>query len=183
MLDKYGLGIQGFVIIDKYTKGKHTHSEQHNLVVSNAREIVRDAIYGKRAKNTDGQIIEVEAPKIAFLALGDGNQIAGEINIGQPSVDDKVLVNPTLWVPVRATDEYPDNTVEAVDFNGLKSIKYTFTIAEKQGNTASGFFCELGLALDKTQYPDAYLFTRMTKTQPINKSADDKLILQYVLSF
>lgn len=183
MQDKFSLGIQGLVIIDKYTKGVHTHSEQHNLVVTNAREIVRDLIYGKRQKNQDGSIIEVEAPRIAFLAMGDGNQVAGEINIGQPSVDDKVLVNPTLWVPVGATDEYPDNTVEAVDFNGMKSIKYTFNISEKQGNTTSGFFCELGLALDKTQYPDSYLFTRMTKTSPIQKTDSDSLVLTYILSF
>lgn len=182
MQDKFSLGIQGLVIIDKYTKGVHTHSEQHNLVVTNAREIVRDLVYGKRTKQQDGVAVEIDAPRISYLVMGDGNQIAGEINIGQPSVDDKVLVNPTLWVPVGATDEYPDNAVEAVDFNGLKSIKYTFSISEKQGNTASGFFCELGLALDKTQFPDAYLFTRMTKTQAINKGTDDSLVLTYYLS-
>lgn len=183
MQDIMNLGIQGYVVVDKYTKGVHSHSEQHNLVVTNAREIVRDLVYSKRQKNVDGQVVEVDAPRPAFLVLGDGNQIAGEINIGQPSVDDKVLVNPTLWVPVGATDEYPDNAVEAVEFNGMKSIKYTFSISEKQGNTASGFFCELGLALDKTNYPDNYLFTRMTKTQAITKTDSDSLVITYYLAF
>lgn len=176
--------IEGFVTIDRYTNGKNTyHSEQHNLIVTNAREIVRDLVLGTRARNNEGVITQIQAPRPAFLVLGDGNQLAGEINIGQPVVEDKVLVNPTLWVPVGATDEYPNNEVEAVDFNGRKAIKYTFVITEKQGNTASGFFCELGLALDKTQYPDAYLFNRITKSQAILKTEQDSLTIQLLLAF
>lgn len=184
MVDLVSMSIKGTVIVERYIKGKLVETQKDtNLIVTNAREIVRDAIFGKRTKNVDGNDTLVDAPKLAYLVMGDGNQLAGEINIGQPSVDDKVLINPTLWVPIGATDEYPNNTVEAVDFNGRKSITYTFSISEKQGNTTSGFFCELGLALDKTQYPDAYLFSRMTKTQPINKTSDDSIILKYILSF
>lgn len=182
VLDKVNLGIQGYVTIDRFTKGKKTHTEFHNLVVSNAREIVRDLVYGKRQVTGD-ITTEVDAPRIAYLVLGDGNQSVDSISIAQPTVDDKTLIRPTLWIPVGATDEYPNNSVEPIEFNGLKSIKYTFSISENQGNTISGFFCELGLALDNTKYPDSYLFTRITKTQPIQKSQDDALVINYYLSF
>lgn len=188
MIDTYNtLGISGFLEIRKRTQGQDWKLEhKSNIVVNNAREIIRDLVYGQRKTpdSSGGAAIWEKAPTITALGLGNmGMELAeAQISVPEASVDDKTLVNPTFWIPVTDEVNFPNNSVEVLDYKGRKSIKYTFVMSQEQGNT-SGFYCELGLAIDTTRYPDAYLFTKLNKTPPIVKTESDEISIIYYLSF
>lgn len=181
--------IKGYLEIAKKPKGSDKwHTEyKSNIVVTNAREIVRDLVFGKRQTGVDGEnnpIWEV-APSITALGMGDMGLTLeqAQTSVPEASINDKVLVNPTYWCPVEDEANYPNNTVEVLDWKGKKSIKFTFVIGQDQGNTASGFFCEMGLCIDTTKYPDSYLFSKINKAPPISKSEGDEIMISYYLSF
>ena len=182
MKDTLNLGIKGFV--EFYLNGKF--ESRHNLVVSNCRRILRDLVYNARVTENDDNSVKEEFPNpptISHLVLGDMGLTLSEAQAGVPeaSVDDKKLVNPQLWVPVSDPTNYPQNKKEAIVYQGNKAIQYTFVLAKDQGNS-SGFFCELGLAINNTTNPDDYLFTKMNRL-PIIKTSSDELTLIYSLIF
>lgn len=157
---------------------------KHNLVVSNARKILRDLVFGKANKGTEDVPDMVAAPSIEYLVLGDMNLEIEQASQSVPeaTITDVKLVNPTVWVPCVDEENYPNNKVEAVEYKGLNTIKYTFMLAREQGNTAKGFFCELGLAVNRTDFPDAYLFTKLNR-KALPKTSNDELMFVYYLMF
>lgn len=175
-------GIKG--VCEFYINGKF--ESRHNLVVSNCRRILRDLVYGARVVENDDNSTKEEFPNpptIEYLVLGDMGLTLAEAQAGvtEASVDDKTLVNPQIWVPVKDETNYPNNKKEAVVYQGNKAIQYTFVLAKDQGN-AAGFFCELGLAINNTTNPNDYLFTKMNRL-PIIKTSSDELTLVYYLIF
>lgn len=180
--------IQGYLEIRKKPKGSDKwHTELvKNVVVTNAREIVRDLVFGKRQNGVDGkdQPVWETAPSITALGLGDMGLTLeqAQTSVPEASINDKVLVNPTYWCPVH-DEQYPNNLVEPVDYKGKKAVRYVFVIGQDQGNTSSGFFCELGLCIDTSKYPDAYLFTKLNKMPPISKTEGDEITITYYLLF
>lgn len=155
---------------------------QQNLIVSNARKILRDLVIGEIPESNG-----VKAPTISFLVLGDMGMTLEESSSGvpEPLLEDKVLKNPLLWVPVRNTEDnqWPNNRVSAVEYKGLNAIKYEFFIGRDQGNVPGGFFNELGLAISKTTAPDAYLFSKLNRRTPLLKDNDTELLLNYYIMF
>ena len=183
--------IKGFVEIYKRSKntkpseeGKSEWGDWHkvckkNLVVTNARQILRDLVYGQRETTSNGNTTWVDAPSIVALGLGDSNADNSTYEVQSATVDDLVLVNPTYWCYL--TDE--GTAVESTLYEGLPAIKYTFTLGQSQANTSSGFFNEFGLALDPNLYPDSYLFTRLVRTPAVVKTSNDEISIVYYLVF
>lgn len=167
--------------IRKAGETEWTLESQHNLIVNNARLIVRNLVLGYLPEDATKA-----APTITHLVMGDSGMTIDEANQGlpEPSADDKVLTNPLLWIPVKDTGDgqWANNKVSPVIYKGLNSIKYEFFIGREQGNQ-SAFYNELGLALDKTLYPDAYLFSKLNRAKPFLKDIDTELLLNYILMF
>lgn len=181
--------IKGYLEIAKKPKGAKDWKIEHrqNIIVSNAREIVRDLVFGKKQMGVDHENNPIweSSPLITSLGMGDMGLTLEEAqqSVPEPTIADRVLVNPTYWCPVHDEVNYPNNTVEVLDWKGKKAIKYVFVIGQDQGNTASGFFCELGLCIDTTKFPDSYLFSKINKAPPISKAEGDEIMISYYLTF
>lgn len=179
--------MKGFCeIISKDVRtGVKTLVGEHNVVCDNLRLIMRNLMFGKyQITNQDGQIIEKDAPRITHLVLGDGGKTLADANTMQEATAaDTKLINPLVWVPVLADDNYPDNKMELTEWNGHQAIKYSFVLSKDQANTDKGFFLELGLAIPVTDFRDNYLVTRITRTQAIVKTINEELYFNYYLGF
>lgn len=171
------LNIKGMVECYKTTNGVTTKEFSQNLIVKNASEIIRDLVFGKKG--------EAQAPRLKYLVLGDANLTsASEAETLQaPTLQDKTLINPTLWIPLEATDEYSQNTITSTQYEGMPAIEFKVVISQAQGNTDKGFFVELGLAIDNADSPDSYLFSRLVRTKAISKTSDDEITLIYRVTF
>lgn len=154
---------------------------RENLVTTFARKVVRDLVLG-RWVTQQGQTDP--AKTIIYLGLGDMGLTIAEAQKGvpAPTLDDKQLVNPTAWIPVEDPITWPNNSKEGLEYDGRPTIKYTFFLSTSQANTASGFFCELALCIDKDTSPDAYTVTKLNRP-PLVKTDQDELLIQYYLKF
>lgn len=134
-----------------------------NLVVTKAREVVRDLVM-----NGSG-------PTITKLVLGDSNVPPNKAlmasEIGTPSLTDINLKNLTLRTSIK--------NKEALVYENRPSIKYSFTIGYEEGNGLGdkNYFTEAGLALD-----DDTLFTRLT-FKALTKDNTSSLNIDYFLLF
>ena len=168
-------------VVEFYTRNAKSQDWQfessHNVIVNNARKILRDLVF----KTTTTEAGEVTAPNIEYLVLGDMNLTETDI-VSEASIDDKTMINTTLTIPIKDTINFPNNTIEKTEYKGANAIKYTFVIDRSQGNTGTGFFNELGLAISMTDYPEAYLFSKLNRS-PIKKTADDEITIIYYLIF
>lgn len=177
------LSVKGVVEFYKRKAGETdwVFEGRENLVTTFARKVIRDLVLG-RWVTQQGQTDP--AKTIVYLGLGDMNLTLAEAQKGvpAPSLDDKTLVNPTAWVPVEDPVSWPNNNKEGLEYDGRPTIKYTFYLSTSQANTASGFFCELALCIDKDQSPDAYTVTKLNRL-PIVKTDQDELLIQYYLKF
>lgn len=186
MTEKVILPIRGFCEFKSIDReGNVTHLGKHNIVVNNCRKIIRDLVYGKRVtKGQDGTLTEApNPPTITHLVVGDMGLTLEDAQKGvvEPTVDESKLVNATLWIPVTDETNWPNNKKEPIEYQGLNAIRYTFVLAKEQANNI-GFFCELGLAINNTENPNDYLFTKLNK-KPIIKTEDNELVMQYTLIF
>ena len=162
--DKYsGEGMQGYLVITRtYKDGTKETVLKKNLVVTKAREIVRNLVYG------DGVTIN-------GLSLGDANVPPANAlqlsKIPQPSVVDINLTNRTYEARITGKQK--------VTFDDRPAIKYSFYIDYEEGNgtSADNFFCEAGLTL-----PDGTLFTRLT-FRALTKDSTSALNIDYYLLF
>lgn len=180
MLDSVSNNIKGEVHF--YTRGAgdkdFKFESKHNLVVVSSRKIMRDLVLGKDEQQRP-------APTITYLGLGDMNLTLDQANIQVPvvNINDTELVHPTFWVPVE-DHNFPNNskTHTTMPNTGNPAVKYTFYLSRQQANTTSGFFCELGLAINYNTYPTEYLFTKLNRP-PLVKTDNDEIIINYYLAF
>lgn len=180
--------IKGVVEFYKTRDGETTLELRHNLVTTNARRILRDLVLGKRSVvNEQGEVTEVTedpAPTIKYLVLGDMNLTQEQATAGVPeeTTESKKLIHPTVWVPVDDPENYPNNSATPELVNLTNCITYRFVIGKDQGNVSSGFYCELGLAINNTNDPDSYLFTLINR-RPLVKTPEDEISVVYRLFF
>lgn len=185
MIENYNLlkNTQGSLIIQRRKVGSKLWEVEarHNLVTTYARKVVRDLVYGKWVPESGPE--ELQVNNIMYLGLGDMGLTlaAAQQQVPAESLDDKVLVNPTVWIPITGP-QYPNNSVTAFEDNGRPAIRYEFFLSGNQGNTTSGFFCEIALCIDKDRSPNAYTFTKLNRS-PIVKGQSDELLISYELLF
>lgn len=180
--------LKGVVEFYRTRNGETLLESRHNLVTTNARRILRDLVVGKRSVvDENGEVTEVTdepAPTIKYLVLGDMNLTREQAGAGVPeaTTESKALIHPTVWIPVEDAINFPNNTVTPGLVNMTNCITYKFVILKDQGNISSGFFCELGLAVNNTNNPDDYLFTLINRG-PLVKTPEDELCIVYRLFF
>ena len=178
---KMNEGMHGYLeVISTDLEGNSTKIEMNNVVCDNIRTIVRDLVLGKITRtNADGQPIELDAPRPAYIVLGY------TADLREATSADTKLANPLVWVPVHADENYPDNKVSALVWKGQESILFSITLDYGVANTDMGQFNEIGLAVPSQYHTDNYLATRiaMVNRDSMTKTPANKLTLHYYLSF
>lgn len=155
--------LEGYLVVTRTNKDGSVEQEKiKNLVVSKAREIVRNLVFG-------------ETKTITGLALGDANipasQALSKANIPNPTLIDVNLVHKTYEVGIVEKKK--------VTYEDRHAIKYSFYIDYEEGNGSGedNFFTEAGLTL-----ADGTLFTRLT-FKALVKDSTSALSLEYYLLF
>lgn len=155
--------MEGYLVVTRHYKDGTSETEKiKNLVVTKAREIVRNLVFGNNKT-------------IVGLALGDANipadQALTKANIPAPTLIDTALLHKIFEARIVTKVK----TVYEERF----AIKYSFFIDydEGNGNGNDNFFTEAGLTLE-----DGTLFTRLT-FRALVKDNTSSLSLDYYLLF
>lgn len=155
--------IEGFFTIMRTHKTEGVSIIQtENVVVDNARKILRDLTFG-------------ETPFITRLVIGDLGFEAGDAwDNPDPAIGDEVaLVNQTVFVPVTTKEKIVDPVT------GRLGILFTFLMPTNLYNGLDGTLriVELGLSNDTNE-----LFTKKNKPM-ISKDFETQLEIKYTLLF
>ena len=162
-----------FKVIARNVKtGEIKKIDEENLVVAQARELMRDLVSGKDTK-------------IKRLQIGDMNKDLSDSldNLGQPAYDDTELVN--------AFFSKGYSNMEVIEYDGRPAIKYTFVINEDEANDSSNndferkLWCEYALISTKLDSNgnevDGYIWNR--KIKPIIKDDETEITIYWIFIF
>ena len=138
--------------------------DEENLVVSQARKLMRDLVAG------------TADTKIAKLQIGDMNKKLGDdiSNLGQPKYSDTSLEHKFF--------EKSYSNREVITYEGRPAIKYTFVISENEANDPDNddynrkLWCEYALADN-----DGNIWNR--KIKPIIKDNETEITIYWIFIF
>ena len=162
-----------FQVFAKNVKtGEVKKIDEENLVVAQARELMRDLVAGQDTR-------------IKRIQIGDMNKNLNDSldNLGQPSYSDTSLVHPFF------SKAY--SNMEVIEYDGRPAIKYTFIINEDEANDPNNddferkLWCEYALIsteLDSNgNEVDGKIWNR--KIKPIIKDNETEITIYWIFIF